>query len=106
MSIEKLGDSPFLDGYFEGETPFCFYCGQTLEQGEDVILWSGSAGPTTNQIPFIPKDPVDLLILDQLAKGGMSPAAVICFHSDCVPHLCVGILRDWKIVDRRKGGKR
>ena len=98
MSIEKLGASPFLEGYFEGETPFCFYCGKPLEEEKDVILWSGCGGVITNQLPFIPKDPADLLIIDKLAKSGMCPEAVICFHPNCILHLCAGLLRDWKEV--------
>ena len=99
MSVFVVGSKEWCD-YIGDTDAVCFLCGNMLKKSEEVVHWMGSGGPKVQGLPFVPKEPESLMVLDALAKhsGGLAPALNIFFHLNCVPSFCRRILQDWERV--------
>ena len=83
----------------------CFLCGTTFVSSERVIHWMGRGGPKLDKLPFIPDDPLSLLIVDALAKrSSFAPAFDIFLHPECMGSFSRRILDNWDRFHRHFPG--
>lgn len=83
--------------YMGEEKGACFLCGIQFSPSEHVVHWTGNGGPRLDKLPFIPDDPLSLLIVDALVKrSGFSPAFDIFLHPTCMPAFGRRILENWE----------